>query len=49
LPVFDKEKIQKLMKPQKIKPLTEKESKIVQAVPELQKKIEETKSEVVWQ
>ncbi len=49
LPVFDKEKIQKLMKPQKIKPLTEKESKIVQEVPELQRKIEETKSEVVWQ
>ena len=49
LPVFDKEKIQKLMKPQKIKQLTEKESKIVQEVPELQRKIEETKSEVVWQ
>ena len=49
LPVFDNEKIQKLLKPQKIKSLTENESKLVQQVPELQKKIEETRSDVVWQ
>ncbi len=49
LPVFDKEKIQKLMKPQEIKTLKEKENKLVQEVPELQRKIEETRSDVVWQ
>jgi FtsZ-binding cell division protein ZapB len=49
LPVFDKEKIQKLIKPQEIKTLKEKENKLVQEVPELQRKIEETRSDVVWQ
>ena len=49
LPVFDKEKIQKLMKPQEIKPLKGKENKLVQEVSELQREIEETRSDVVWQ
>lgn len=49
LPIFDNEKIQKLIKPQQIKPLTEKENELVQTVPELQRKIEETKSDIVWQ
>lgn len=48
-PIFDNEKIQKLIKPQQIKPLTEKENELVQTVPELQRKIEETKSDIVWQ
>jgi hypothetical protein len=49
MPIFDKEKIQKLMKPQKINELTKKENKIVQEIPEIQRKIEDTKSDIVWQ
>ena len=37
------------MKPQQIKPLSERQDQLVQQIPELQKKIEETRSDVVWQ
>ena len=49
MPVFDKEKIEKLMKPQKINELKGKEHEIVREMPKLQKEIEDTKSDIVWQ
>ena len=49
MPVFDKEKIEKLIKPQKINELKEKEHEIVHEMPKLQKEIEDTKSDIVWQ
>jgi peptidoglycan hydrolase CwlO-like protein len=49
MPVFDKEKIEKLMKPQKINELKGKEHEIVHEMPKLQKEIEDTKSDIVWQ
>ena len=49
MPVFDKEKIEKLMKPKKINELKEKEHEIVHEMPKLQKEIEDTKSDIVWQ
>jgi peptidoglycan hydrolase CwlO-like protein len=38
-----------LIKPQQIKPLTERENKIVEEMPALQEQIEKTKSDIVWQ
>ena len=49
LPVFDKSKIERLIKPQTIKTLKEHEKKVVKEIPALQKKIEETRDDVVRQ
>ena len=49
LPIFDKSQIDKLMKPQTIKTLKEHEKKVVKEIPALQKKIEETRDDIVWQ
>jgi hypothetical protein len=49
LPVFNKDKIDSLMKSQSIKQLKGYEKKVVKETSELQKKIENTKDDVVWQ
>lgn len=47
--VIDSEKIQKLLQPQSIQELTPLETGITTQIPLLQKQIESTMSEVVWQ
>ena len=49
LPIFDKSKIDELMKPQEITTLKEHKEQVVKELPDLQKKIEETRDDVVWQ
>ena len=49
LPIFDKSKIDELMKPQTITTLKEHEKQVVKELPDLQKKIQETRDDIVWQ
>lgn len=49
LPEIKQSEIDKLSKHQSIKPLKEKDEKVVKEVPELQKKIESRRDDVVWQ